>query len=490
MAAAVRAAECGASVLLLEKQAFLGGTTGIAIGSFTACNTSLQRRAGIDDHVEDHQEDAGRFAPPEIEAQGNSSLRRLFLQRSADTLEWLIRLGLTFHGPNPEPPNRVARMHNVVPNAKAYIAVFQSRLSRLGGRLLCQAHVAGLELRAGRVVGVTALIGGETTTFTARRGVVLAAGDYSNAPAMISRFKGERFAAIEGINPHAQGDGHRLAESVGAALRNMEITYGPELRFVAPPGRTFEQLLPSQGLAARLLGALLPLVPQRLIHWRIKRLLLTWQHPENRMLEDGAILVNQDGVRFCDETSWPDREIAIANQPGKICFVLLDQQLAQRYSRWPHFISTAPEIAYAYVEDYLKLRSDVALEADSLEQLAARRSLPAHVLSATVRDYNQAVQEGRPDPFGREGPRQRLAGNRWILLGPAKAYFTTTEGGVAINEQLEVLDTQDQVIPGLYAVGSNGLGGQILWGHGLHIAWAITSGRWVGERLGSDGGRK
>lgn len=37
---------------------------------------------------------------------------------------------------------------------------------------------------------------------------------------------------------------------------------------------------------------------------------------------------------------------------------------------------------------------------------------------------------------------------------------------------------------GLYAVGQAGLGGQILWGHGLHIAWAMTSGRLAGKVLG------
>lgn len=66
-----------------------------------------------------------------------------------------------------------------------------------------------------------------------------------------------------------------------------------------------------------------------------------------------------------------------------------------------------------------------------------------------------------------------------------KPYFTTTEGGAAVNEQLQVLDTAGRPIDGLYAVGQNGLGGQILWGHGLHIAWALTSGRLVGQRLGS-----
>ena len=54
LSAAVSAAELGASVLLLEKNAALGGTTGISVGSFTACGTSLQRAAGIEDDPGDH----------------------------------------------------------------------------------------------------------------------------------------------------------------------------------------------------------------------------------------------------------------------------------------------------------------------------------------------------------------------------------------------------------------------------------------------------
>lgn len=52
-----------------------------------------------------------------------------------------------------------------------------------------------------------------------------------------------------------------------------------------------------------------------------------------------------------------------------------------------------------------------------------------------------------------------------------------------VNERLCVLNEEGRVVPGLYAVGQTGLGGQILWGHGLHIAWAITSGRLVGKQL-------
>ena len=79
--------------------------------------------------------------------------------------------------------------------------------------------------------------------------------------------------------------------------------------------------------------------------------------------------------------------------------------------------------------------------------------------------------------------KRPLEGNRWVLLGPVKAYFTTTERGAAIDTLLRVLDTNGLPINGLCAIGQNGLGGQVLWGHGLHIAWAMTSGRLVGKVL-------
>ena len=165
LAAAVSAAEHGAGVLLVEKNPQLGGTTGIAVGSFTANGTAMQRKAGIQDDVESHAEDAAKFPPPHLEARNNQALRRLFLSQGADTLQWLMGMGLSFYGPNPEPPNRVPRMHNVVPNAKAYIAVLQARLLRLGGAIHCGLRARELLRRDGRVVGVSGESGGQAVSF-------------------------------------------------------------------------------------------------------------------------------------------------------------------------------------------------------------------------------------------------------------------------------------------------------------------------------------
>jgi len=467
LAAAVSAAENGASVLLLEKHAQLGGATGIAVGSLTANRTQIQVKAGIKDSLDNHAEDAGLFAPPEIEARNNPEMRRWFLDQSADTLHWLKEMGLNFYGPNPEPPNRVPRMHNVIPGAKAYITVLQARLIKLGGTVLTDAPVVDLILDKGKVTGVRAEVDRIARSFFARSGVVLAAGDYANSPALIARFKGEQFAHIEGISERATGDGHLLAEKVGAQLVNMNVTYGPELRFVPPKTKTFQQLLPTKGLIARMMGLIVPLMPQFLMNMMIKRLLVTWQHPENALFEEGAILINQNGKRFCQEREAPQREIEVANQPGKIGYILLDKHLIEKFSRWPNFISTAPKIGYAYVADYLKLRPDVAVRGVSLAEIAKKRSLPLDNLKKSAEECGLI-----------EGP--------WVLLGPAKAYFTTTEGGVLINKKFQALDLEGSPILGLYAVGQTGLGGQILWGHGLHIAWAMTSGRLVGKQLAEE----
>ena len=483
LAAAVSAAQHGGRILLLEKQPHLGGTTGIAVGSFTAAGTRWQRAHGITDSVVEHAIDAGRFAAPSIEARNNSELRGYFLSQASETLDWLAAFGLAFVGPHPEPPNRVARMHNVVPNAKAYIAALQTELVRLGGAIVTSAAVTGLLRAGGRVTGVRVIIGNpdvRACEFHAARAVILAAGDYASAPDLIRNFKGAGYDVIEGINPFACGDGQRLVESEGGQLLNMDVTYGPELRFVAPTRPGFQSWLPTSPWAARLFANLARFAPAWLMRTYIKRLLVTWQHPENALFDDGAILINGRGERFCNERLWPDRELAVAQQPEKIAYILLDGRLVKRYSAWPHFISTAPDIAYAYVADYLRLRPDVAVRADSLELLAQRRRIDAGRLRATVEAYNQGLTAAPATANGNYALRP-LDGAPWILLGPAKAYFTTTEGGAAIDRQFRVLDRSGEPIPGLYAVGQNGLGGMILWGHGLHIAWAITSGRLAGQ---------
>ncbi len=479
LAAALSAASHDAKVVVLEKMEQLGGTTSIAVGSLTAACTSFQEAAGIEDDPDWHNEDIGKFAP-HLEPKNNRALRQFFTRQARETLEWLIGLGLEFHGPSPEPPNRVPRMYNVVPNAKAYIAVLHRRLLSHGAKILL-GHRAERLLRGkrGAVVGIEARTGDRTVRVRARRGVVLAAGDYANGLEVKSQHLPQEVATIEGINPNATGDGHQMGQAVGADLLNMDVVYGPEVRFIAPPRPPFAQLLPASPLLAKLLGRGMDLLPKATLRKMIKRLLVTWQHPEVALFKKGAILVNRDGERFTDETDQP--ELTIPQQPDKIAYIILDQTLAEVFSEWPNFVSTAPDIAYAYVRDYKRLRPDVYAEAHTPAELAERISVDPEALTKTFHDYNVSVSGLVKDPFGRTdfGPPIREA--PFVALGPVKSWIVTTEGGLRIDEEMRVLSANGRAIPGLYAAGCNGMGGIVMWGHGLHIAWALTSGRLAGR---------
>ena len=480
LAAALEASARGVRVVLLEKQPQLGGTTGIAVGSFTAPGTSLQREAGVEDNPAWHEEDIAKFAPGH-EPQNNAPLRAFLTQHLAENFEWLRGLGLEFSGPNPEPPNRVPRMHNVVPNAKMYIAVCHRRALEQGVEILAGHEVTRLYREPdGRVAGLEARDArGKFIHMKVQRGIVLAAGDYSSGDAIKKEFVSPEISAVEGINPAAAGDGHRLAREAGAALVNMDLVYGPEVRFVPPPREPFAQLLPADSESAMKTVAAWNLEGDEKIREKAAGLLVTWQHPENSLYDHGAVLVNRNGRRFVDETAAP--ELAIPRQSEKTAHIVFDRAVAETFSSWPNFVSTAPKTGYAYVEDYRRLRPDLYHEGSSLKELAESIGVDSATFAATIDDYNRAAEGIDLDPFGRESFGSPIENPPYFALGPARSWIVTTEGGVRINEDCAALDEGGNVIPGLYAAGSNGMGGLVLWSHGLHIGWAFTSGRIAGR---------
>ena len=110
-------------------------------------------------------------------------------------------------------------------------------------------------------------------------------------------------------------------------------------------------------------------------------------------------------------------------------------------------------------------------------------NLPLDRVQQTLEEYNHFASGNARDSFGRSQRTAPLQDGPWCLLGPAKAYFTTTEGGARLDQRMQVLDQQGAPIPGLFAAGQNGLSGMVLFGHGLHIAWAMTSGRLAGQAI-------
>jgi predicted oxidoreductase len=154
-----------------------------------------------------------------------------------------------------------------------------------------------------------------------------------------------------------------------------------------------------------------------------------------------------------------------------MAYALLDGAIADQFNEWPHFVSTAPEVAYAYMTDYRRSRPDVFHEAASIAELAKDLGLPPDRLEKTVAEVNALSTVERPG----------LRRPPYIALGPIKAYVVLTDGGLAVTERLEVIGADARPMPGLFAAGSVGQGGLILNGHGHHLGWAFVSGRIAGR---------
>ena len=169
--------------------------------------------------------------------------------------------------------------------------------------------------------------------------------------------------------------------------------------------------------------------------------------PAANLYKQGAVLINKRGERFTDELGDPN--LAVVKQPERIAWIVFDHEIARKFTGWPHFVSTAPGIAYAYLGDYRRNRADIYHRSPTWAGLAASMGVPAEALARSIAEYNGAGRETRP----------ALARAPYYALGPVKSYVVFTDGGLKVTERHEVVRDDGSVIPGLYAAGATGHGG-------------------------------
>ncbi len=480
LAAAIEAKTLGRSVVLLEKNPKLGGTTAWSVGSITATNTPHQLKAGIQDSPQHHSDDMPLFAATdkrmgkqgELAPAESEALRRLLADNSPDTIRWLMDKGVVFFGPMPEAPHRKPRMHNIVPNSRAYIYHLEKHARRIGVDVRTSHRAERLLKEGERVVGVECTDeGGTRRQFVARGGVVLSSGDYSANPEMKARFMSEQHARIGPVNPTSTGDGQRMAMEIGARVLNGHLGYYG-LRFPAPKHKPFVQRIPPWPAVTKSMIWALAHLPAGLLRPFVLGYVTTFLVPELKMFHEGGIFVNKHGERFVDEQERP--EYALLDQPDQCGYCIMDDDVAAKFSGWPNYISTAPGVAFAYLPDYRRNRPDVYASANTPEELAGKLGIAPDAFAKTMTAYNaEAARSG--------GKRPPLVKPPFHALGPIMNLMGFTDGGLAIDMQLRVLDAKDRPIDGLFAAGSAGQGGLLLLGHGHHLGWGFTSGRLAGR---------
>lgn len=452
LAAACAAAEAGAKVVVLESLDGCKGTTSWSVGSFAAANTRLQKAAGIEDDAQAFYDDIAVAFP---QTPDTEPLRRMLARESGPTLAWLEKFGLVLVGPFPEPPNRCPRMHNAVPAGIAYLEVMAAHARKLGVAVRYKSRVRELAVEDGVVRGARYELEG-AGRFVAARSVVLASGDFSGSSELRQAYLSAPAAAALPINPCSLGDGHRMARDAGAQMKRMEGVFGPQLRFAAAPHAPWFSSLPSWRWLRKLAAAVLTHAPRAVLGQFARQLLVAHMSPVPALFQAGAIIVDTSGVQI---GVGADPASDLAGRPGATGYIIGNAAIAERFSRFPDYISTAPGVAFAYFRDYERGRPDLLRWADDSRQLADRIGCDPGALAAATKSL-----EGR-----------------LFALGPVKAMLTVTEGGAATDDHGRVLRPDGESISGLYAAGGIGQGGLMLKGHGLHLAWAITSGRNAGR---------
>ena len=394
MTAAIDATQAGKSVILLEKMPYPGGNTTKATGGMNAAETHYQAEQGIEDSVEQFVEDTMKGGHD----LNNRDLVTVMAQNSAAAIDWLDSIGaplpkVSFSG---GATNRRIHAPEDGSGVGAYlVTAFRRNLDELGVTVLYDTRATDILTDGGAVSGVKAQSKTQDITITTKA-VILATGGFGNNEDMIVQYRPDLKGTVTTSAPGITGDGIVMAQAVGADLVDIDqIQLHP----------TVEQST---------------------------SMLIT-----ESVRGDGAILVNQEGKRFTNELLTRDVvSAAELAQSGSYAYIIFDQRLREGLKATEKYISTG-----------------ITVQGDTIEDLAAQLDIDPATLAQTLADWNGYVAAQNDPDFGRTtGMEADLSQAPYYAIKIAPGIHHTM-GGVKIDTQARVIDTQGNPIPGLFAAG-------------------------------------
>ncbi len=432
-AALLAAAEAGRFAVMLEKTSEIGGSTVKSAGLSAFAGTAEQQAQGIVDSVELLRKDLLEVG----QHRNDACLVDLYCDHQLETYDWLKGHGVRYGEVHAASGQSAPRSHPT--DTTAMLVHLLKAAGRLGARLLVDFPVERLVREGGRVVGVDVRTH-EGTRRVMADAVVVASGGFSQNPDLLARFAPQMEHALRAGGAGCEGDGLLMAWQLGAGVVDtpyIKATYGH-----------FHEDHPDEdgtGILA---------------------------------VYKGAIAVNREGRRFVDESrNYKELGDRALEQPGVTTFQVFDSRVLAASS------DEVPIYDFAGRES-----SGLLLRADTVEELEGRLGLPPGSLVATIDAYNAAIDDGYPDPHGRE----RLSGSVGSPFALEQApFFAHASGsvvlatycGLTVDDHLRVLDVFGEPIDRLYAAGEV-IGGFHGAGYmtGTSIGKAGIFGRLAGTR--------
>lgn len=449
MAATIRLEEAGKSVILVEKTSSLGGTIRVSGGNQVVQGSKVQKEAGVtNDSVKSMEEDFLKNG----DQLNDAELLGIYAKNVGTATDWLSDdVGVRY--------NMEGGLHQLAEYAidreLAYdgggagaAETLNDKVHATDANVLLNTVAKHLIVENGKVTGVEAESQkGKKYTLKADA-VILATGGYGNNNDLLpASARNGLFYGLDSSN----GEGLVMAvEDANAGTTHME--YIKEY----PNGVETSKKHAKSTIAGNITA-----------------------------FSKAAILVNQKGERVVNEkASNHDILNALKKQSGETLYLVMDEAT---FNEWKTKLAAAglsEDMIDAYVANNGKSEPVCTMGA-TIKEAAEAAGIDGNALTKTIEKFNTYVEDGEDKAFHRakEYLTSTFAeGNIYIV--EQKARYATTMGGLDVDGNLQVVDTNGKVIDGLYAAG------EIIGGvmgddspSGANNGWALTSGKYVADYL-------
>jgi succinate dehydrogenase/fumarate reductase flavoprotein subunit len=501
-AAALGAVDAGASAIVVERAAEIGGTTAKSGGQFWIPNNRLMREHGVEDPRPELLRYMARLAYPHLYdpagrtlglPEGAYELLCAFYDGAAEALDRLSEMGAVFPVLDMATPSYHADLdEDLAPYGRSLMPAGKpkDRSEGTGGEVL----VNGMEVAArkrdvpvllehrvaavvrnelGEVIGVEAQVRHRTVLIRARRGIVFCSGGFLHDPDLRTQFlRGPIFGGCAADT--ATGDFVRIGIELSAQLGNMSNAWWNQvvLEIALRTPSTIrdvwmpfgDSMIQVNRYGRRVVNEKMPYNERAQVHFHWNPSAREYSNLLLFMIYDEDVASSPSTSSFREHVPMPGELVqhVISGDTWAELARNIDARLASMASKTGG-VRLAPDFD-------VNLRGTVdrfnGFATAGKDEDFARGETPIQMAwGACDRDGLNPTMH----PFRSEGPYH------CIILGGGSL---DTKGGPRINARGQVIDVSGDPIPGLYGAGNciASPAGQAYWAAGGTLGPALTFG--------------